>query len=196
MRTITSFPIHSNYNQEIVDAEHINAIQSTLNEAEARVNHISNQEFLSRLLFIFQNTSYAHLLSYHDADHQFLADLIRCQRVDVDETVQLTEKSKDGYFETQLIQPSTTTSTIDCVSAVVDAYLPVGSSIQCFVKVNNELIPVDMNGKTQTALPNAAEFRGVIKLRANTLGESPVIYGFGYLFSDSEVKESFTIGYK
>lgn len=196
MRNVTSFPTHSNYNQEIVDADHLNMIQSTLNETELKVGHIYNQEFLSRLLFVFQNASYAHVLSHHEAEHQFLGDLLKCQNVSVKETIELLEEAKEGHFETQLITSSSKTATIDCVSLLLDAYIPIGASVQCYLKVNNERFPVEINGKNPTELPKTTSFNGIIKLYANALGETPVIYGFGYLFSDSEVKDHFTIGYK
>lgn len=198
-RQYTKYKRHVNESHERVDASTVNKLQSDLNIQQQETNTVKDTAFEERVYTIFNNNLYTNAM---------FIDYFK-----TGEYIAMNESSnvKIDYSKTQLSIVDGQTEGI-AVSSVVHSIHGTDVDMNDFFLISNEYIPVGAeikyyletyNGERWPILPNSLKlpmhlsenlkygFKIVINMKANALGESPLINGYAVHYWDAKVEESY-----
>lgn len=197
-RQYTKYKRHVNESHERVDAKTINKIQEDINTQQQETNAVKDTTFEERIYTIFNNNLYTNAMF-----------------VDYFKTGEFTDMNKSSniafdYSKTQLSIDNANTGTI--VSTIVHSVHGADIELNDFFLIANEYIPVGAEikyylethtGERWPIMPNKLKlplhlsknlkhgFRVIIDMKANTLGESPLLNGYAILYWDAQVEANY-----
>lgn len=197
-RQYTKYKRHVNESKERVDATTVNKIQEDLNVQQKETNEVKDNAFEERIYTIFNNNLYTNAM---------FVDYFK-----TGEYVNMNESSgiSIDYPTTQLSLDNTNTGT--AISTVIHSVHGVKVELNDFFLIANESIPVGaeikyyletQSGERWPILPNALKlplhltenlkygFKMIIEMKANALGESPLLNGYAILYWDAKVEENY-----
>lgn len=197
-RQYTKYKRHVNESHERVDAATVNALQNDLSTQQQETNTVKDTAFEERIYTIFDNNLYTNAM---------FVDYFK-----TGEYINMNESSdvEINHLKTQLSIKNNTEGT--AVSTVI--YSVHGSEIEMndFFLITNEYIPVGAEikyyletytGERWPILPNSLKlpmhlsenlkygFKIIINMKANALGESPLLNGYAILYWDAKVEENY-----
>lgn len=198
-RQYTRYKRHVNESSERVNAETVNQLQSDLSVQQQETNTLKDTAFEERIYTIFNNNLYTNAM---------FVDYFK-----TGEYIAMNESSnvKINYEKTQLcIVDGELEGT--AVSSIIHSVHGAGTELNDFFLVTNEYVPVgaeikyyleSYTGERWSILPNALKlpmhlvnnlstgFKVIIEMKANSLGESPILNGYAVHYWDAKVEENY-----
>ena len=197
-RQYTKYKRHVNESQERVNAATVNQLQDDLSAQQKETNEVKDNAFEERIYTIFNNNLYTNAMFVDYFKTGEYIDLNKSSNVIID------------YPTTQLSVKDASTGT--AVSTLIQSVHGINIQMNDFFLITNEYVPVGAEikyyletptGERWPILPNALKlplhlsdnlkhgFRMIIEMKANALGESPLLNGYAILYWDAKVEENY-----
>lgn len=199
-RQYTKYKRHVNESKERVDAKTVNKLQDDLNVQQQETNAVKDTAFEERIYTIFNNNLYTNAM---------FVDYFK-----TGEYVNMNESSNIAfdYPKTQLSIDNNTEGT--AVSTLVHSVHGADVELNDFFLITNQYVPVGAEikyyletytGERWPILPNKLKlplhltqnlkhgFKVIIEMKANSLGESPLLNGYAILYWDAQVEANYGI---
>ena len=197
-RTYTKYKRHVNDSTERVDAQTINQIQEDIQTKQEDTNTIKDTAFEERLYTIFENNNYVNAMFKDLLENGNFINATKSSNYNLDPNLKNVSITKD--------QSEATITSIKLHSSfgedielndfflVTNEYKPVGTSIKYFLQnVHGEKYQIKSNSlKTPLHLSQniILGFELIIELKANDLGESPVLNDYAILYWDAQIEKN------
>lgn len=199
-RQYTKYKRHVNESNERVDAKTVNKLQEDLSTQQQETNAVKDTAFEERIYTIFNNNLYANAM---------FVDYFK-----TGEYVNMNESSNIAfdYPKTQLSIDNGTTGT--AVSTLIHSVHGADIELNDFFLITNQHVPVGAEikyylethtGERWPILPNKLKlplhltqnlkygFKVIIDMKANALGETPLVNGYAILYWDAQVEANYGI---
>lgn len=199
-RQYTKYKRHVNESNERVDAKTVNKLQEDLSTQQQETNAVKDTAFEERIYTIFNNNLYANAM---------FVDYFK-----TGEYVNMNESSNIAfdYPKTQLSIDNNTTGT--AVSTLIHSVHGADVELNDFFLITNQHVPVGAEikyylethtGERWPILPNKLKlplhltqnlkygFKVIIDMKANALGETPLLNGYAILYWDAQVEANYGI---
>lgn len=198
-RYYTKYKRHVDNSHETVSAQTVNELQDDINTQQEESNRIKGTAFEERVYTIFENNLYTNAM---------FIDTIR-----TGEYINMTDSSNiETDYEKSLV--SLKQGTTDGTLVSTEVFSPYGKDILMndFFLISNHIIPVgaeikyyieSYDGERWSIAPNALKtpmhltnglkygFKIIIDMRANSLGDCPVVNDYAILYWDAGVEDSY-----
>ena len=197
-RQYTKYKRHVNDSKERIDAKTVNKLQDDLNVQQQETNIVKDTAFEERIYTIFNNNLYTNAM--------FIDYFKTGEFLNMNESSSVTiEPAK-----TQLSINNSTNGT--AISTVIYSVHGADIELNDFFLITNEHVPVGAEikyyletstGERWPILPNSLKlplhlsenlkfgFKVVIDMKANALGESPLLNGYAILYWDAQVEANY-----
>lgn len=199
-RQYTKYKRHVNESNERVDAKTVNKLQEDLSTQQQETNAVKDTAFEERIYTIFNNNLYANAM---------FVDYFK-----TGEYVNMNESSNIAfdYPKTQLSIGNNTTGT--AISTLIHSVHGADVELNDFFLITNQHVPVGAEikyylethtGERWPILPNKLKlplhltqnlkygFKVIIDMKANALGETPLLNGYAILYWDAQVEANYGI---
>jgi hypothetical protein len=199
-RQYTKYKRHVNESNERVDAKTVNKLQEDLSTQQQETNAVKDTAFEERIYTIFNNNLYANSM---------FVDYFK-----TGEYVNMNESSNVAfdYSKTQLSIDNNTTGT--AISTLIHSVHGADIELNDFFLITNQYVPVGAEikyylethtGERWPILPNKLKlplhltqnlkygFKVIIDMKANALGETPLVNGYAILYWDAQVEANYGI---
>jgi hypothetical protein len=199
-RQYTKYKRHVNESNERVDAKTVNKLQEDLSTQQQETNAVKDTAFEERIYTIFNNNLYANAM---------FVDYFK-----TGEYVNMNESSNIAfdYPKTQLSIDNNTTGT--AISTLIHSVHGADVELNDFFLITNQYVPVGAEikyylethtGERWPILPNKLKlplhltqnlkygFKVIIDMKANALGETPLVNGYAILYWDAQVEANYGI---
>lgn len=199
-RQYTKYKRHVNESNERVDAKTVNKLQEDLSTQQQETNAVKDTAFEERIYTIFNNNLYANAM---------FVDYFK-----TGEYVNMNESSNIAfdYPKTQLSIDNNTAGT--AVSTLIHSVHGADIELNDFFLITNQHVPVGAEikyylethtGERWPILPNKLKlplhltqnlkygFKVIIDMKANALGETPLVNGYAILYWDAQVEANYGI---
>lgn len=199
-RQYTKYKRHVNESNERVDAKTVNKLQEDLSTQQQETNAVKDTAFEERIYTIFNNNLYANAM---------FVDYFK-----TGEYINMNESSNIAfdYPKTQLSIDNNTTGT--AVSTLIHSVHGADVELNDFFLITNQHVPVGAEikyylethtGERWPILPNKLKlplhltqnlkygFKVIIDMKANALGETPLLNGYAILYWDAQVEANYGI---
>ena len=197
-RQYTKYKRHVNESLERVNAETVNQLQNDLTLQQQDTNTVKDNAFEERIYTIFNNNLYtnAMFVDYFKTGEYINMNESSDVIIDYSKTQLNLENSQNGTAISTVIQ-SVHGSAIELNDffLITNEYVPVGAEIKYYLQTHT--------GERWPILPNALKlplhltenlkygFKLIIEMKANALGESPLLNGYAILYWDAKVEENY-----
>jgi len=198
-RQYTKYKRHVNESNERIDAKDVNKIQQDINVQQQETNTVKDTAFEERVYTIFENNLYTNAM--------FL------DRFNTGEYINMNASSdiKIDFNKSQLTLEDQVISGT-AVSTLVHSVHGIDIELNDFFLIVNEEVPVGAEvkyyletytGERWPIIPNALKlplhltenlrfgFKIITEIRANALGERPVLNGYAILYWDAQVEKNY-----
>lgn len=197
-RQYTRYKKHVNESHERVDAKTVNELQSDLNIQQQETNVIKDTAFEERIYTIFNNNLYANAMFVDCFKTGEYVDMNKSSNVILDypKTQLNIDKALNGTgISTVIYSTYGVEVEVNDFFLITNDYIPVGAEIKYYLETST--------GERWPILPNSLKlplhltknlkfgFRIIIDMKANALGESPLLNGYAVLYWDAEVERSY-----
>lgn len=197
-RKYTKYKRHTNESSERIQAETINTIQKDTQEAQVERNIIKDNAFEERVYTIFNNNLYANAMFIDTYKNGNYIQMLHSKNIKLDENlfnVSLIDKTTEGYVQScHIASVHGDDVPINDFFLVTNQYVPIGSSIEYYLQMNNgQRYQIKENSlKTPLHFSNDITYgiNLVAVIRPNSLGESPVINDYALLYWDAQVEKN------
>jgi hypothetical protein len=199
-RQYTKYKRHVNESNERVDAKTVNKLQEDLSTQQQETNAVKDTAFEERIYTIFNNNLYTNAM---------FVDYFK-----TGEYINMNESSNIAfdYPKTQLSIDNNTTGT--AISTLIHSVHGADVELNDFFLITNQYVPVGAEikyylethtGERWPILPNKLKlplhltqnlkygFKVIIDMKANALGETPLINGYAILYWDAQVEANYGI---
>lgn len=199
-RQYTKYKRHVNESNERVDAKTVNKLQEDLSTQQQETNAVKDTAFEERIYTIFNNNLYTNAM---------FVDYFK-----TGEYVNMNESSNIAfdYPKTQLSIDNNTTGT--AISTLIHSVHGADVELNDFFLITNQYVPVGAEikyylethtGERWPILPNKLKlplhltqnlkygFKVIIDMKANALGETPLVNGYAILYWDAQVEANYGI---
>lgn len=199
-RQYTKYKRHVNESNERVDAKTVNKLQEDLSTQQQETNAVKDTAFEERIYTIFNNNLYANAM---------FVDYFK-----TGEYVNMNESSNIAfdYPKTQLSIDNNTTGI--AISTLIHSVHGADVELNDFFLITNQYVPVGAEikyylethtGERWPILPNKLKlplhltqnlkygFKVIIDMKANVLGETPLVNGYAILYWDAQVEANYGI---
>ena len=201
-RIFTKFQRHIDNGNEIIEANDVNKIQSSVSSAEKSIANLQNTAFHENVLFQFDNNLYVNSL--------FTDELGDLRNIDIPSSKNIYHNTEEQYitvrddasiselYTTKIVSTLGEGFILNDFFLVTDEYKPHGTSIEYYIITDkNEVYPIKANDtKNPCTIHNDVT---AITLKAiltnNTLNESPKLYAIAISFFDRGVEEQYGFTY-
>ena len=201
-RIFTKFQRHIDNGNEIIEANDVNKIQSSVSSAEKSIANLQNTTFHEKVLFQFDNNLYVNSL--------FTDELGDLRNIDIPSSKNIYHNTEEQYitvsnevsiselYTTKIVSTLGEGFILNDFFLVTDEYKPHGTSIEYYIITDkNEVYPIKANDtKNPCTIHNDVT---AITLKAiltnNTLNESPKLYAIAISFFDKGVEEQYGFTY-
>lgn len=199
-RQYTKYKRHVNESNERVDAKTVNKLQEDLNTQQQETNTVKDTAFEERIYTIFNNNLYTNAMF---VDYFKTGEFINMNEssniaIDHSKTQVGIEAGVSGTAVSTLIH-SVHGADIELNDffLITNEYVPVGAEIKYYLETyTGERWPISPNAlKLPLHLTQNLKygFKLNIAMRANALGESPLLNGYAILYWDAKVEENYGI---
>lgn len=198
-RQYTKYKRHVNDSNERIDASTVNKIQEDINTQQIETNTVKDTAFEERVYTIFDNNLYTNAMFIDYFKTGEYINMNASSNVTID------------YNKSQLMIDDGNSSGT-AISTVVYSVHGIEIELNDFFLITNEYVPIGAEikyyletytGERWPILPNALKlplhltenlkmgFKIVTDLKANALGESPIVNGYAILYWDAQVEENY-----
>lgn len=197
-RQYTKYKRHVNESQERVDAGTVNQLQDDLNVQQQETNTVKDTAFEERIYTIFNNNLYtnAMFVDYFKTGEYLNMNESSNIAFDYPKTQLSIDEGAEGTgISTQIYSVHGVEVELNDFFLITNEYVPVGAEIKYYLETHT--------GERWPILPNALKlplhlsenlkfgFKVVIDMKANALGESPLLNGYAILYWDAKVEENY-----
>ena len=197
-RQYTKYKRHVNESQERVNAATVNQLQDDLTIQQQETNHVKDTAFEERIYTIFNNNLYANAMFVDYFKTGEYINLNESSNIEIDYSkTQLNIKNNTAGTAVSIVIHSVHGTNIEMNDffLITNEYVPVGAEIKYYLETyTGERWPILSNAlKLPLHLSDNLKygFKVIIDMKANTLGESPVLNGYAVLYWDAKVEENF-----
>lgn len=197
-RKYTKYKRHVDESKERISANHINKIQTDINDSQFELNRVKDTAFTERVYTIFENNKYTNAM---------FIDTIKSG-----EYINKFESSEGLLvdYENSHVTIQNTYTTAAMVSTLIESTKGPDSELNDFFLISSEVIPVGcevnyfleaISGEKWPILQNKLKlpmhlssnlkfaFKIICELKGNALGEMPTVNGYAVLYWDKLVEE-------
>lgn len=198
-RQYTKYKRHVNESSERVDAGTVNILQEDLNVQQQETNQVKDTAFEERVYTIFNNNLYVNAMFvdyYKTGEYLNLHESLGVQ-IDYNKTqLILARNSSGGYaVSTNIHSVHGEEIELNDFFLITNDYIPQGASIKYYLQTSTgERWPIQPNAlKLPLHLHQNLKFgfKVIAELKANALGESPVLNGYAVLYWDAQVEKNY-----
>ena len=197
-RQYTKYKRHVNESQERVDAATVNQLQEDLNVQQKETNDVKDNAFEERIYTIFNNNLYtnAMFVDYFKTGEYINMNESSGVEIDYSKTqLNIKEGMEGTAVSTAIYSVHGTTVEMNDFFLITNEYVPVGAEIKYYLET--------YTGERWPILPNALKlplhlsenlkygFKVIIDIKANALGESPLLNGYAILYWDAQVEANY-----
>jgi hypothetical protein len=197
-RQYTKYKRHVNESQERVDAGTVNQLQDDLNVQQQETNTIKDTAFEERIYTIFNNNLYtnAMFVDYFKTGEYLNMNKSSNVAIEHSKTQLSIDKGNTGTaISTEIYSVHGAEIELNDFFLIANEHVPVGAEIKYYLETHT--------GERWPILPNALKlplhlsenlkfgFKVIIDMKANALGESPLLNGYAILYWDAKVEENY-----
>lgn len=193
----TKFTKHENNINEIINATHINDVQTAITKTEKNVITAHCIEFMNSVMFKFDNNMQVNSLFTNTNNEKKYLDLILSKDITYNEeetSTIISSNATSGDMYTTKIQSSVNpNSFINDFSLIMNIYLPIGSTVKCYIITNkNEIFPIRANSPIANHIfSDITDIKIKIVMSKNLMNESPKIYGLAMMYFDKSIEDQY-----
>lgn len=199
-RVYTKFSKHINNANETINADHINKLQSSIVSAEESSINLHDAEFVSKVLFSFDNNLYVNSLFCDEVNEKKYLDFSLSSNMfydEIDRSLSIDSKSISGTtFTINICSTLGEVCLINDFFLVTDDYIPAGANVKYYlINDSKEMFPIKPN---EPKLPchfvkDVLHVSIKVVMTKNALGESPKVYGLALMFYDAALEKRYGI---
>lgn len=198
-RQYTKYKRHVDESNERINAETVNKIQSDINEQQHETNLVKDTAFEERIYTIFNNNLYTNAMFVDYYKQGQYLNLNESDSVEINfEKTQLSLKSgcnSGTAVSSKIYSVHGSDIEINDFFLITNQSVPIGAEIKYYLETSK--------GERWPILANALKlplhltenlingFKVVLELKANSLGESPLLNGYAVLYWDAKVEENY-----
>lgn len=196
-RQYTKYKRHVNESQERVNATTVNQLQDDLSTQQQTTNQVKDTAFEERIYTIFNNNLYANAMFVDYFKTGEYINLNQSSNVEIDyPKTQLSIKNEmtGTAISTVIYSVHGTNIEMNDFFLITNEYVPIGAEIKYYLETHTgERWPILSNAlKLPLHLSENLKygFKVIISMKANALGESPLLNGYAVLYWDAKVEEN------
>lgn len=198
-RQYTRYKRHVNESNERVDALVVNALQDNINVQQLDTNQLKDTAFEERVYTIFTNNLYtnAMFVDYYKTGEYLNLSESNGVKIDCNKAQLMLRQGSDTgtAISTFIYSAHGNDIRLNDFFLIANEYVPTGAGIKYYLETST--------GERWPILPNALKlplhlsqnviggFKLVVEMRANALGESPVLNGYAVLYWDEQVERNY-----
>ena len=198
-RQYTKYKRHVNDSQERVDANTVNQLQEDINTQQLESNTIKDTAFEERVYTIFNNNLYtnAMFIDYFKTGEYINMNASSNMEIDYNKSqLMIADGNLSGAsISTVIYSVHGIEIELNDFFLITNEYVPIGAEIKYYIET--------YRGERWPILPNALKlplhltenlkmgFKLVTEMKANALGESPIVNGYAVLYWDAQVEENY-----
>lgn len=197
-RQYTKYKRHVNESQERIDAGTVNQLQDDLNVQQQETNTVKDTAFEERIYTIFNNNLYTNAMFVDYFKTGEYVDMNKSSNVALDysKTQLSIDKGAAGTaISTQVYSVHGVEIELNDFFLITNEHVPIGAEIKYYLETHT--------GERWPILPNALKlplhlsenlkfgFRIIVEMKANALGETPLLNGYAILYWDAKVEENY-----
>lgn len=198
-RQYTKYKRHVDESNEKISAGTINKIQSDINEQQHETNLVKDTAFEERIYTIFNNNLYTNAMFVDYYKQGQYLNLNESNNVEINfEKTQLLLKAgctSGTAISTKIYSVYGSDIEMNDFFLITNQDVPIGAEIKYYLETNEgERWPILANAlKLPLHLSENIKngFKVVAELKANSLGESPLLNGYAILYWDAKVEENY-----
>lgn len=199
-RQYTRYRRHVNESHEKVNADTVNKLQSDINVQQEDTNLVKDKAFEERVYTIFNNNLFTNAMfidyfktgEYLDMNMSTSGIIINYAKR------QMTLKDESDMstaVSTRIYSVHGEEIELNDFFLITNQEVPLGAEIKYYLETyTGERWPILPNAlKTPMHLTENLQygFRVIIEMRANALGEKPILNGYAVLYWDARVEENY-----
>lgn len=197
-RQYTKYKRHVNESQEKIDAGTVNQLQDDLNVQQQETNTVKDTAFEERIYTIFNNNLYTNAMFVDYFKTGEYVDMNKSSNVALDypkTQLSIDEGATGTAISTQIYSVHGVEIELNDFFLITNEHIPIGAEIKYYLETHT--------GERWPILPNALKlplhlsenlkfgFRVIVEMKANALGETPLLNGYAILYWDAKVEENY-----
>lgn len=197
-RQYTKYKRHVNESQERIDAGTVNQLQDDLNVQQQETNTVKDTAFEERIYTIFNNNLYTNAMFVDYFKTGEYIDMNKSSNVALDYSktqLSIDEGTAGTAISTQVYSVHGVEIELNDFFLITNEHVPIGAEIKYYLETHT--------GERWPILPNALKlplhlsenlkfgFRVIVEMKANALGETPLLNGYAILYWDAKVEENY-----
>jgi hypothetical protein len=197
-RQYTKYKRHVNESQERIDAGTVNQLQDDLNVQQQETNTVKDTAFEERIYTIFNNNLYTNAMFVDYFKTGEYVDMNKSSNVALDYSktqLSIDEGTAGTAISTQVYSVHGVEIELNDFFLITNEHVPIGAEIKYYLETHT--------GERWPILPNALKlplhlsenlkfgFRVIVEMKANALGETPLLNGYAILYWDAKVEENY-----
>lgn len=197
-RQYTKYKRHVNESQERIDAGTVNQLQDDLNVQQQETNTVKDTAFEERIYTIFNNNLYTNAMFVDYFKTGEYVDMNKSSNVALDypkTQLSIDEGATGTAISTQIYSVHGVEIELNDFFLITNEHVPIGAEIKYYLETHT--------GERWPILPNALKlplhlsenlkfgFRVIVEMKANALGETPLLNGYAILYWDAKVEENY-----
>lgn len=197
-RQYTKYKRHVNESQERIDAGTVNQLQDDLNVQQQETNTVKDTAFEERIYTIFNNNLYTNAMFVDYFKTGEYIDMNKSSNVALDYSktqLSIDEGATGTAISTQVYSVHGVEIELNDFFLITNEHVPIGAEIKYYLETHT--------GERWPILPNALKlplhlsenlkfgFRVIVEMKANALGETPLLNGYAILYWDAKVEENY-----
>lgn len=197
-RQYTKYKRHVNESQERIDAGTVNQFQDDLNVQQQETNTVKDTAFEERIYTIFNNNLYTNAMFVDYFKTGEYVDMNKSSNVVLDypkTQLSIDEGATGTAISTQIYSVHGVEIELNDFFLITNEHVPIGAEIKYYLETHT--------GERWPILPNALKlplhlsenlkfgFRVIVEMKANALGETPLLNGYAILYWDAKVEENY-----
>jgi hypothetical protein len=197
-RQYTKYKRHVNESQERIDAGTVNQLQDDLNVQQQETNTVKDTAFEERIYTIFNNNLYTNAMFVDYFKTGEYVDMNKSSNVALDYSktqLSIDEGVAGTAISTQVYSVHGVEIELNDFFLITNEHIPIGAEIKYYLETHT--------GERWPILPNALKlplhlsenlkfgFRVIVEMKANALGETPLLNGYAILYWDAKVEENY-----
>lgn len=197
-RQYTKYKRHVNESNERIDASTVNKLQDDLSVQQQETNEVKDTAFEERIYTIFNNNLYtnAMFVDYFKTGEYVNMNKSSNIKIDYPKTqLSIKDASSGTATSTEIHSVHGIEIELNDFFLITNEYVPVGAEVKYYLET--------YTGERWPILPNSLKlplhlstnlkygFKLIIDMKANALGESPLINGYAILYWDAQVEANY-----
>ena len=197
-RQYTKYKRHVNESHERIDAATVNKLQDDLSVQQQETNSIKDTAFEERVYTIFNNNHYANAMFVDFFKTGEYINLHESTNIAVNNSmtqISIKNATEGIIVSTPIYSSHGSDIELNDFFLITNDYIPVGAEIKYYLEIHTgERWPITPNAlKLPLHLSDNIKygFKIVTHMKANALGESPILNGYAILYWDAQVEVNY-----